>query len=369
MKIAVFHELPPGGARIAVNEIAKRLGKKHQIDLYYVDEKKNLHENKYYSQVYFFKFVAKFWKGNNWKIKLYKDTVELYKLFLLNKKISEIIRGRSYDLLFVNASKFIESPFLLRFPNVRKVFYLHDPHDRALYETAIYKKRKLDPLRTTYEKIITAVRKMIDKKNLDGADFFLANSKFTQKIFKKTYGKESNLTYLAVDTTFFSPIEARKEFDVMYIGSHEPIDGYSLLEDSLRFIPKQVKIKSVFFEDEWLSVHQMRDLYRKSKIVLALGKREPFGLIPLEAMACGVPVIAVDEGGYQETLVDKKTGFLITKNPKILAEKITYLLSHENARNEMGKNARKHVQNFWTWKKSIDHLETAISLQARVTEK
>lgn len=357
MKIAIFHELPPGGARIAVNEIAKGLKKKHEVDLYYVDDKKNLSENEYYTHIHFYKFIPKVWEGNNWQVRLYKDTVELYTLFKLHKKIAEEISKKQYDILFVNASRFIESPFILRFPNTKKVFYLHDPHDRALYEKDLMKKEKVDFLRQVYDSSNKFIRKIIDKQNLNGADNFLANSNFTQKMFRKTYGKNSIVSYLGVDTNFFIPKNVEKEFDLLYIGSHEPVDGYSLLEEALMQMKKKPKVRTVFFEDEWLTTSELRNLYRKSKIVLALGKNEPFGLIPLEAMACGVPVIAIAEGGYKETVLDDKTGYLIPRNGKELAKKITYLLSYKKIRLDMGKYAQKYIKEKWTWEKCVEQIE------------
>ncbi|HSA84255.1 MAG TPA: glycosyltransferase family 4 protein [Patescibacteria group bacterium] len=360
MKIAVFHELPPGGARIAVNEIAKRLKKKHAVDLYVVDEQKNPNEKNFYSTIHFYQFIPKVWEGNNWKIRIYKDTIELFRLFLLNKRIAEDSKKNQYDLLFVHASRFIESPFILRFPNVQKIFYLHDPHDRSVYEQDLITQTKSDIFRRLYAFFNRSIRKMLDKQNLDGADFFLANSRFTQKMFQKTYGKKSSVAYLGVDTDFFTPKRVEKIYDILYIGSRQPVDGYDLLTQSLGLMKRQPAVKTVFFEDEWLSRETMRDLYRRSKIVLALSHNEPFGLVPLEAMACGVPIIALNEGGYSESVLDKKTGYLISKNAKELAEKIYFLLTNKASREKMGVIAKIYVEKNWNFEKRVTELENLL---------
>ena len=327
----------------------------HEVDLYYVDEKRSIAEEKYYNRAFFYKFIPKQWHGNNWKIRFFKDTIELFYLYKLHKKIASAIRKKNYDLLFVNASKFIESPFILQFPNTKKIFYLHDPHDRSLYESNLMQKQQLDIFRKCYEKIIHFFRVIQDKQNLQGADYFLANSKFTQKMFRKTYGKKSTVAYLGVDTAFFTHKLVSKEFDILYIGSHEPVDGYSLLENALKQIKKKLSVRTVFFEKEWLSKEQLRNLYRKSKVIVCLARNEPFGLVPLEAMSCGVPVIAISEGGYKETVIDGETGYLI-KNIKELADKISYL-RHEERRVMFGKKAQQEVLTNWTWKKRITELE------------
>ena len=174
-------------------------------------------------------------------------------------------------------------------------------------------------------------------------------------MFRKTYGKKSTVAYLGVDTAFFTPKLVSKEFDILYIGSHEPVDGYSLLENALKQIKKKLSVRTVFFEKEWLSKEQLRNLYRKSKVIVCLARNEPFGLVPLEAMSCGVPVIAISEGGYKETVIDGETGYLI-KNIKELADKISYL-RHEERRVMFGKKAQQEVLTNWTWKKRITELE------------
>ena len=84
MRLAVFHELDCGGAKRAVTELGKRLKKVHVIDLYYVSNNEDKDIKKYFNDVYFFRFNTKYWYGNNWRIKLYKDTIELIKLYLLH---------------------------------------------------------------------------------------------------------------------------------------------------------------------------------------------------------------------------------------------------------------------------------------------
>ncbi|MBU1575744.1 MAG: glycosyltransferase family 4 protein [Candidatus Edwardsbacteria bacterium] len=74
--------------------------------------------------------------------------------------------------------------------------------------------------------------------------------------------------------------------------------------------------------------------------------RDPFPLVPLEMMAAGLPVIAYDLGGPKEAIVNGKTGFLVeNKRPDLLAGRIEWFLDNRQAIAEMGKNARKHVED------------------------
>ena len=55
-------------------------------------------------------------------------------------------------------------------------------------------------------------------------------------------------------------------------------------------------------------------LYNKAKLVVYTPYMEPFGLVPLEAMSCGTPVVGVNEGGVMETVLNGKTGILVERN-------------------------------------------------------
>ena len=101
----------------------------------------------------------------------------------------------------------------------------------------------------------------------------------------------------------------------------------------------------------------MVNIYNQSLVTLSLSRFDTFGLVPLESMACGVPVIALNVAGYRETIKNKETGFLIDFNAKEIAEKIIYLLENPVIREEIGKNGRKWIEENWTWKKQIKNLE------------
>ena len=92
-------------------------------------------------------------------------------------------------------------------------------------------------------------------------------------------------------------------------------------------------------------------LYNKAELVVYSPYLEPFGLVPLESMACGTPVVAVKEGGVRETVIHKKTGLLIDRDEELFGEAITKMLSKDYRRYNMGINAVKAVENYWT----LDH--------------
>jgi D-inositol-3-phosphate glycosyltransferase len=79
---------------------------------------------------------------------------------------------------------------------------------------------------------------------------------------------------------------------------------------------------------------------------------EPFGITPLEAMACGTPVLGADVGGIRFSVLDGVTGFLVPPNdPEALAARAAQLLREPERMKEMGRNGIARVQAQFTWPK------------------
>src|SRR5690606_33465375 len=78
---------------------------------------------------------------------------------------------------------------------------------------------------------------------------------------------------------------------------------------------------------------------------------EPFGITPLEAMACGTPVIGSDVGGIAFTVRKNETGDLVSpRQPQQLASKMLSLLQDSQRLDVMRKKAVQHVEDHFTWK-------------------
>ncbi len=361
MKIAFFHELHAGGARRSVVEFAKHLIKRHMVDLYYVDEVPNEKETLHFSAVHFYPFREKKWSGKNWQARLYKDTIELYKLFALHRKIAREIDKKKYDAVFVEPSRFTQAPFILRFLRTKTVYYCQEPL-RMVYEVFLDSTSRLGTIRRVYERVNRGVRKAIDAINIHSADVVLANSKFTRKNIKFAYGLTSEVCYMGIDPHVFVPIHVEKDIDVLFVGAYEQVDGYDLLDRALRNINEPLAVKVLASEREWISNDRMlATLYSRSKIAVCLAYNEPFGLIPLEAMSCGTPVIAVKEGGYKETVIDNKIGYLVKRDPEELRKRILTLLSQPEKLTSMSKACREDVCDHWVWGKGAGKIESILS--------
>lgn len=355
MRIAFFHELDFGGARRTVYEVGKRLNKKHIVDLYYVCEINDEKAKSWFHSVYYYNFIPKPWEGGNWKIRLYKDTVELIKLYNLHKKIAKDIKEKKYDYVFVHPSKFTQAPFLLRFLKNKCIYFCQEPL-RIVYDPYLSNIAHIKFPKNIYELINRKIRKWVDLRNLKSALIILANSNFSKEFIQKTYDRSAEVCYLGVDTNFFKPLNINKSIDILFIGNKD--ESYKLLKESLKFFPTKPKIYTIFRENRKITISdkKLAVIYNKSEVLVALNRNEPLGLIPLEAMACGVPVVAVKEGGYQESIIDGKTGFLVKRDPKSVYSAIKKLINDPILIKKMGENAREHVLSNWTWDKSVSNL-------------
>ncbi|MDB4349891.1 glycosyltransferase, partial [Omnitrophica bacterium] len=88
---------------------------------------------------------------------------------------------------------------------------------------------------------------------------------------------------------------------------------------------------------------------------------EPFGLAPLEANACGLPVIAVAEGGIRETVRHEINGLLVEHNPKSMAKAIQYLVDNPDYARKLGEAGLELIHTQWLVKDAVKRLENRLT--------
>ena len=114
-----------------------------------------------------------------------------------------------------------------------------------------------------------------------------------------------------------------------------------------------------------IAEEELLKLYSNSYAVLFSAINEDFGLVPLEAMACEKPIIAVNEGGPRYTIINGKTGFLVN-SPKEMAEKMITLAKDPSMVEKIGKEGRKLVKEKYTWKNFLSSLGKIFKEVAKV---
>jgi glycosyltransferase involved in cell wall biosynthesis len=108
------------------------------------------------------------------------------------------------------------------------------------------------------------------------------------------------------------------------------------------------------------------DYYRAADVFVTTPWYEPFGITPLEAMACATPVIGSAVGGIQHSVVDGVTGFLVPPHdPRALADRLQWLHAHRWLGETLGRAGMRRVRARFTWERvAADLADVYLSLAA-----
>jgi D-inositol-3-phosphate glycosyltransferase len=130
-------------------------------------------------------------------------------------------------------------------------------------------------------------------------------------------------------------------------------------EHEIRNTPEIKRLEAIASAEgvlDWITFagRKSRDVlkyyYSAADVFITTPWYEPFGITPLEAMACGTPVIGSNVGGIKYSVADGKTGFLVPpQDPDAVAEKAIRLISDPILLKSMKKNAINRVNNLFTW--------------------
>lgn len=252
------------------------------------------------------------------------------------RKLLRSINDGGYDIVWVMhfrsvwALPYLAKPFVLHF--------LEPP--RAYYEPWIFKEK------SWWMKPIIRVHGIIDRHIVRKyMRYGIAISSFAAENAYRAYGKFMNVVYPGVDVTQFYPenMWARDNY-VLLVGGGDRTKQVELAIAAVAFIDEKVrprlKIVSAKRQDmqeiadklkvklEWesdVSTDKLRRLYQRAICTLCTSVAEPFGLTAVESIACGTPVVAVDEGGFRET-VTGCVGIRCPRHPFPLAHAIAALI-------------------------------------------
>jgi glycosyltransferase involved in cell wall biosynthesis len=99
------------------------------------------------------------------------------------------------------------------------------------------------------------------------------------------------------------------------------------------------------------------ELYQNATVHVVPSHYEGLPTVLLEAMSCGLPVVATDVGGSSDVISTGVNGLLVPpRSPKEMAEAILQLLDDNELRAQIGNNARKTIEQFYTWDKLADNM-------------
>jgi glycosyltransferase involved in cell wall biosynthesis len=206
-------------------------------------------------------------------------------------------------------------------------------------------------------------------------DRIVANSMYTARYLEDVYKVPvKDVVYPGVEPGLFTdlPVDPNLFVTISQLWLHKRIhlliEAIALTDDTQLAVvgsgPEQERLQNlcrklgiedrVFFLSG-LTNKELSLLLSRACAFLFAAIREPFGIVLLEAMAAGKPVIAVNEGGYVE-VCDPGFSFLLPPFPAEFAKRITYLQQHPEVARKMGLEGRKKVTDY-TWKRAADQME------------
>ena len=203
-----------------------------------------------------------------------------------------------------------------------------------------------------------------DVRTAHGVDQFIANSAYIARRIKKVYGRDSVVVYPPVDVNAFEYCELKEDFYltasrmVPYKRIDLIVEAFAQMPDKQLIVigngPDFQKIKHLATPNVKLLGYQpfkiLKDYMQRAK-AFVFAAEEDFGIIPVEAQACGTPVIAYGKGGALETVIESKydmaTGyFFYEQKVSILIEIIEQF---ENSETKVSSiNCRENAINFST---------------------
>jgi D-inositol-3-phosphate glycosyltransferase len=251
-------------------------------------------------------------------------------------------------------------------------------------------------------RVATSDRELAPQERIEGeqkvieiADRIVVATPAEQAQLHWLYGNRSGKEVVVspgVDLERFKPIpkEAAKakvgiptqDKSILFVGRIEPLKGVDTLLQAMALIQERYPAAvenvdvTIIGGDPWANdpdlemarLHAMREQLGIHDIVTFIGARdqnelpfyysaaemvimpshyESFGMVALEAMATGTPVIASEVGGLAFLIRDGENGFHVpSRNPEALAERIYELLTHEACIQKLGQNARKYAQQY-----------------------
>jgi len=311
------------------------------------------------------------------------------------------MNARRFDLLFAASCILYHTPPIGRFVDIPSVLYLQEPN-RALYEAQselpwpalTWSAKDLLAMRfwrhaLSHRMQLSRVRVMAreERRSALAFDQVLVNSFFSRESVLRAFGVNSNVCYLGVDTDKFVNLSKKREFFVVFVGALISSKNVEFLVESLSKVPASFRPKLVLIANaingpylnsiqelarrtevvlelkHQISDAEIIDILNRARIMLYAPRLEPFGYAPLEANACGLPVIAVAEGGVRETIQDGVNGILVEHEPESMAAAIERLLFDDELHSRLSTQAENLARTVWSLGPSIDRLERRLKTQ------
>lgn len=267
------------------------------------------------------------------------------------------------DAALVHNSMYVAAPPLLARLSVPSVYFCYE-YPRHIYERSLIR-RTGSPLLEALLAPLSAMEKRIDRESTAAAGSVACLSAYMAGRIKAIYGLRAEVIRPGVDSRFFCPsgrgggggyalsvgalwpfkghefvaaaVAAAGLRDLVIVADRE-LPGY---RRRLRSLCGSLGVRALILGG--LTDRELREVYRNAVVVVCGQAMEPYGMVPLEAAACGRPVVAADEGGLPENVLDAETGFVVPRDVSEAGDRIARLAGDPRGADAMGAAGRAFV--------------------------
>ena len=277
---------------------------------------------------------------------------------------------KNYDLIF-SSSHAVAKGARTRKDQLH-ICYCHSPMRYAWDEADYYLQEAnlKSGLKGIISKAVLKYLRKWDVKSANNVNYFIANSNHIAKKIKRIYNRDADVIYPPVDTQKFSLVTEKDDFYltasrlVPYKRIDLIVDAFAnMLDKKLVVIgsgPEKDKILSKATPNVDVMGYQdfesLKSYMQKAK-AFVFAAEEDFGIIVVEAMACGTPVIALNKGGAAESVINGETGILFpeqtvesiieaVKSFEPISDSIDYAEIRRHAEKFSRKTFEEKIKNF-----------------------
>ena len=404
MRIAVFENLPPGGALRTSYEIGRRLiGRGHELDLYRLStyaDKGGFDLAPLSHRVYTTPYRPLFGSLEG-RLRNGHLAPRSYTLFgplrRLHRQLAAQIARGGYDAVLVHPDAMTHSPYLLRWlADVPSVYYCQEP-PRHASEVAVREAHKrnlhqspgpVGTIRVLEDALILDRLVREDQENVRHAAVVAVNSIYSRERAWAAYARTALVCYLGIDPEIFTPPtrDGQRRSEVLSVGAPVVAKNHELVVRALARLPREsrpalrvvlprpggtdsleraAREASVELTIETgLDEASLVERYQAALATVCAARLEPFGLTAVESMACGTPVVALREGGFRESVEDGRTGMLVDPDPESVARAIGRLAAEPGLVRSLGIAGRQAAVRDWSWDQTAATMERILRLAA-----
>jgi glycosyltransferase involved in cell wall biosynthesis len=395
-RIAMYYNMGFGGGRRWLYEITSRLDKYHDVDFYCINRAslgKQFPDGTDVAQRSTIRDISDIPKFSGKLAKVLNlpaSWIDFIRFDRAARAMAREIDAKGYDAVLASIGDYTYAPLILRHLRTTSVYYCHEPM-RTAYEPEVPRDYVRAGGSSTgvlwrFWRWISAdyagLRMRWDAQATRRASLVIVNSEYTQDYARRAYGVSAVVNHPGVDILAFRPgVEARQRFVLAGPGAILRSKGYDWSIRAIATIPARRRPKLVIAGNasfaperayletiarqldvtldivEGIADIELKRLLRTAPVMLYTPHLEPFGLAVVEAMASGTSVVAVREAGPTETVVDGVTGFLCDRDPGQLGDAVVRLLDDAELRDRMGRAARQHAVENWTWDRAVGQLQ------------